>query len=69
MGIIDLKNLGKISGKIGPYVAYVRKDGTQVLREHIIPKDPKTPKQLAYRMRFGMVNKCLSPLNKAIKKN
>lgn len=68
MGIVDLKNSGKISGKIGPYVAYVRKDGKQVLREHITPKDPKTPKQLAYRMRFGMVNKCLSPLNKAIKK-
>ena len=46
----------------------MRKDGKQVLREHIIPKDPKTPKQLAYRMRFGMVNRCLSPLNKAIKK-
>lgn len=68
MGIVDLKKLGLISGKIGPYVAYVSKDGKQILRKHVIPKDPKTPKQLAYRMRFGMVNKSLSPLNKVIKK-
>lgn len=68
MGILDLKNLGGISGKIGPYVAYVTKSGKQVLRKHIIPKDPKTPKQLAYRMRFGLVNKGLAPLNKVIKR-
>jgi hypothetical protein len=68
MGIVDLKKLGLISGKIGPYVAYVSKDGKQILRKHVIPKDPKTPKQLAYRMRFGMVNKSLSPLNRVIKK-
>lgn len=67
MGIVDLKNLGGISGKIGPYVAYVTKDGKQVLRKHTIPRDPKTPKQQAYRMRFGLVNKALSPLNKIIK--
>ena len=68
MGIIDLKNLGTISGKIGPYVGYVSKSGKQVLRKHIIPKDPHTPKQLAYRMRFGLVNKGLSPLNNVIKR-
>lgn len=37
MGIVDLKKLGLISGKIGPYVAYVSKDGKQILRKHVIP--------------------------------
>jgi hypothetical protein len=67
MGKIDLNTL-MISGKIGSIVAYTTKYGKQVYRKYTIPNDPKTPKQQAYRMRFGLVNKSLSPFNKIIKK-
>ena len=63
---IDLDKLPR-SGKIGPVVVYTTKYGTEVLREHVIPKDPKTPKQLAYRMKFALVSSGLSPFSKIIK--
>ena len=56
-----------LSGKIGSIVAYKSKSGKQVFRNYTTPKDPKTPKQLAHRMKFGLVNRGLSPLNNAIK--
>lgn len=37
------------------------------MRRTTTPRDPKTPKQLAHRMKFSLVNKGLSPLNSAIK--
>ncbi len=57
---------GRLSGKIGPVVTYVS-NGKQVIRSHVIPKDPKTPKQLAHRMKVGLINKGFSPLNNIIK--
>ena len=48
MGKIDLKTL-KVSGRLGPVVTYATKSGKQVYRKYIVPNDPKTPKQLAYR--------------------
>lgn len=57
---------GGLSGKIGPVTTYLRK-GVQVVRANTKPRDPKTPKQLAHRMKFSLVNKDLSPLNSAIK--
>ncbi len=56
----------KLSGKIGPITTYVL-NGKQVVRANTIPRDPKTPKQLAHRMKFALVNKALSPLNSAVK--
>ena len=56
----------KLSGKIGTITTYVR-NGTQIVRSITIPNDPKTPKQLAHRMKFALVNKGLSPLNDVIK--
>jgi|LFRM01.1.fsa_nt_gb hypothetical protein len=56
----------KLSGKIGPVTTYVL-NGKQVVRTNTIPHDPKTPKQLAHRMKFALVNKGLSPLNRSIK--
>lgn len=47
------------SGKIGDIVTFER-NGTQVIREYVIPKDPKSPAQLAQRMKCGVVNKGLS---------
>ena len=51
-----------ISGKIGPVTFYVNQFGTQVVRSYTKGKDPKTPKLLAHRMKFKLVNKGLSPL-------
>ena len=62
----DLNKL-RVSGKIGPVVAYTSQFGKHVLRKHVIPTDPKTPKQLAYRMKFGLVNSSLTPFSKIIK--
>ena len=62
----DLDKL-RLSGRVGPVVAYTTKYGTEVLRKHVIPKDPKTPKQLAYRMKFTLVSSSLSPFCEIIK--
>lgn len=67
MGKIDLNKMG-LSGKIGPIIAYVTKSGKQVFKRYTVPKDPKTPKQIASRMRFGLANSAASPLNEAIKR-
>lgn len=56
-----------ISGKIGNTVFYVTKDGTQVVRSHVKPKNPRTPKQQASRARFALVNKELRHLANAIR--
>jgi len=45
---------------------YVR-NGKQVVRSLPTSNEPKTPKQLAHRAKFSLVNKGLSPLNSAIK--
>lgn len=66
MGTIDLSKSMKLSGKLGPMIAYVRKDGTQIFRAYSKPKNPKTPKQIEQRARFSLVNKELSPLRVAI---
>ena len=62
-----IKITGIISGKVGPVSIYETKFGTQVVRSITKARDPKTPKQLAHRMKFSLVNKGLSPLNEAIK--
>lgn len=56
-----------ISGKIGNTVFYTTKDGTQVVRSHVKPKNPRTPKQQASRARFALVNKELRHLVNAIR--
>lgn len=66
MAKLDLGNFAGISGKIGPLVAYKTKSGKQILRVYVVPKDPRTPKQLACRKRFGTVSSGLSPLKKVI---
>lgn len=57
---------GTLSGKIGTVVVYER-NGIQVVRSNPKQKDPKTPAQLAHRMKFSLINKGLSPLCKIIK--
>lgn len=66
MGKIDLSKLG-ISGKIGPIVAYVTKDGKQVYRKYTKPANPQTPKQQAQRQRFSVATKGLSPFKVVFK--
>ncbi len=55
------------SGKIGDIVTFER-NGTQVIREYVIPKDPKSPAQLAQRMKLELANKGLSPLKFIIRR-
>lgn len=57
---------GTLSGKIGTVVVYER-NGKQIVRSNPEQRDPKTPAQLAQRMKFSLVNKGLSPLNNVIK--
>lgn len=57
---------GKLSGKIGSVVVYER-NGKQIVRSNPKQRDPQTPAQLAHRIKFSLVNKGLSPLNKMIK--
>ena len=59
---------GDLSGKLGPMVMFVRY-GKQYARTHTIPRDPKTPAQLAQRAKLSLVNKCLAPLSQVIKQN
>lgn len=59
---------GDLSGKLGPIVTFVR-NGKQYARLHTIPRDPRTPAQLAQRAKLSLVNKGLAPLNQVIKKN
>lgn len=66
MALTKFPYWGGISGKMGPVVAYVRND-KQIVRIHTIPRDPKTPAQLAQRAKLSLVNKGLSPLSKLIK--
>jgi len=67
MGSIDLTKIGALSGKIGTLIAYVSKDGKQIYRTYTKPADPQTPKQMANRMKLGLVNKSLAPLCNVIK--
>jgi len=66
MGRIDLVKTMGLSGRIGPVVAYVTKDGKQVFRSYVKPRNPKTPKQKAQRAKFALANQALSPLHNAI---
>jgi hypothetical protein len=68
MAISKYPFLSGISGKVGPIVAYVLHN-KQFVRKHTIPRDPKTPAQLAQRAKVSLVNKGLSPFNKLIKEN
>lgn len=66
MGTIDLLKISKFSGRIGPIIVYETKKGQQIIRSYTKPMDPKTPKQLAHRAKFGLANKELAPLHTAI---
>ena len=66
MAIFKDGKFGKLSGKIGPVIIYER-NGKQVVRANTKPRDPKTPSQLAHRMKFSLANKGMSPLNSVIK--
>jgi hypothetical protein len=57
---------GTLSGKIGNVVVYER-NGKQIVRSNPKQRDPKTPAQLAHRLKFSLANKGLSPLNNVIK--
>lgn len=68
MASSTLPLLSGISGKIGPVVAYVR-NNKQFIREYTVPRDPKTPAQVAHRAKISLVNKELSPFSQLVKQN
>lgn len=68
MGTIDLSKLTGLSGRIGPIVTYITKGGKQAFRVYVKPNNPRSPKQVAHRAKFALVNRALSPLNKVIKR-
>lgn len=57
---------GNISGRHGTAVAVVQKDGTNVLRVFRKPFNPNSPKQVAHRLKFSLVNKELAPLRQVV---
>ena len=59
---------GNLRGKIDDFSFYVDKNGNQVVRKIVKKRVSKTPKQLASRAKFALVNKKMSPLNNVIKK-
>lgn len=54
------------SGRIGPVVVFYRNDKRYV-RAYTVPRDPKTPAQLAQRAKLKLANQGLSPLSEAIR--
>lgn len=67
MAIFSSSTFGTISGRHGTAVAAVDKRGNATLRLYRKPSNPNSPKQLAHRMKFGLINKELSPLREVIK--
>lgn len=67
MGKFISPTFGFISGKHGTAVAAITKNGN-ILRLHKKPGNPNTPKQQEQRLKFGLVNTELAPLNEVFKK-
>lgn len=68
MASSTLPLLSGMSGKIGSVVAYMH-NNKQFIREYTVPRDPKTPAQMAHRAKISLVNKELSPFSQLIKQN
>lgn len=61
MSTFDSTTFGKISGRHGSAVASISKaTGKNYLRVFTAPSNPKSPKQVAHRAKFALVNKELN---------
>jgi len=56
-----------LSGRVGNAVYCIRPDGSGYVRQWVVPKDPKTPGQLAQRGRFGAAVEAWRKLSEADK--
>jgi hypothetical protein len=56
---------GKIRGKFGDAVAYDR-NGKQIIRRYVVPKNPRTEKQQIHRRKFAIVQSSLKVLREPI---
>lgn len=56
---------GKINGRFGDAVAYDR-NGKQIIRRYVVPKNPRTEKQQANRRKFAIVQTSLKLLREPI---
>ena len=68
MGRINVSKTIAFSGRIGPVISYVTRDGKQVFRTYTKPSNPRTPRQMAQRHKFALVIKSLSPLRAVIRR-
>lgn len=68
MGTIHLSEGLAVNGKVGQYVFYVTKEGKQVIRSYTKPRNPRSPKQLDQRARFGLVSKELAPFKDIVQR-
>ncbi|HEY5592848.1 MAG TPA: DUF6266 family protein [Paludibacter sp.] len=68
MSTFDSTTFGKISGRHGSAVASISKaTGKNYLRVYTAPSNPKSPKQLAHRAKFALVNKELTCMRNLFK--
>lgn len=69
MATFKSTTFGKISGKYGEALATKSKvTGKNYLRVASVPSNPRTPKQLAHRAKFGFINSVLRPFYPVYKK-
>lgn len=70
MATFKSTTFGKISGKFGDALATQSKaTGKNYLRVASVPTNPRTPKQVAHRARFGYINQVLVPFYPVFKAN
>jgi len=68
MSTFDSTTFGKISGRHGSAVASISKaTGKNYLRVYTAPSNPKSPKQVAHRAKFALVNKELNCMRNLFK--
>ena len=68
MSTFDSTTFGKISGRHGSAVASISKaTGKNYLRVFTAPSNPKSPKQVAHRAKFALVNKELNCMRNLFK--
>jgi hypothetical protein len=56
---------GRITGRVGDVVAYGR-NGKQIIRRYVVPRNPRTEKQQAQRRKFAIVQTSLRALRESI---
>lgn len=67
MGYVEKGKRKHLSGKMGNMVFFSR-NGKQLFRSYVVPRNPQTPAQIANRKKFTLASKIVSPLFDAMKR-